>query len=322
MSETQPPEWPNVVFRGTALHDLQLSKVTVAALARSLISELFDDELPIVQKLVVADYCEYGEAIRDALEHEVVQTHTNREQYKGVAITIPRYEDDAVLQTVVVGAGVVAAALGHDGVEPTMPQYFGRYLLQHEFAHCYDHWARKSVDHDDQDHESWFPGAQNRFKKMVLAEFVACWISGKALSDEAFEHLCQLDAVPLNDELRSVLRLRDEYCAGDRNDLAEIAGEALQCIWMVVVQHAKLTGHMIGAKRTSASVAMPLELGSRPEALAAMHALTELLASKTLDYPAWPASGWAELDEIWDRLATSLGFRFEDGPHGPKLWFD
>ncbi len=323
MASTANGNEPVVALRGSALRSLGIDERAVACLTRELIRELFEDDLPLVQRVVVADYELYGDAIRAELDHDPGQTHTDREHYKGLAITIPKGTQKDLTHTVIVCAGAVAAALGHEGVEPTMPCFLGRYLLQHEFAHCHDHRVRGSpACGADGPADSWLQEVNARFQRTLLAEFAACWISGTALTDEAFEFLSRLDADPLEVEIQLILRFREEYRIRLRNDLSEIAGEACQCIWMILIQYAKLFGHMVGATKSSASIATPGALASRPEAMTAINDLSRLLSTRTSDYPEWPNDGWDELRVIWNRLALSLGFRFEETPLGPALWFD
>lgn len=322
MSEASCERWPVVVLRGDALQLLAISELDIANLTHELITETHGEALPLVEHLIVADYSEYRDAILAATAGATQTAPTSREEYKGIAMTIPNATQDGMTNTVVVCAGIVAAALGHDNVVPTMPPAIGRYLLQHEFAHCYDHCVRGLPSRVSNSNSSWLQRANESSKQQLMAEFAACHISGATLTDEALELLSHLDTVPLEAELQRILRFREEYRTRHSIDIAVLAGEACQCTWLVLVQYAKLTGHMIGAARTSASIRVPDVLAARPQAMAVVNELAQLLSTTISDYPNWPDAGWPELEALWSRLAVALGFRFEETPQGPALWLD
>lgn len=320
------PNWPEVVLRGDALAGSGVSADVVAALARDLVKGLTGELRPIVQMLVVADFDLYGDAIRQELRTDEEQTHTDREQYKGIACTLPTFhEDGRVDQTVIVCAGVVAAALGNgDGVEPVMSPGFGRYTLQHEFAHCYDHLVRKLADPVGLTDAGEFSIRRVGlyYKHILLAELAACLFSGTTVDDSTFQLLTQLDAKPLEAELQSVLELRHRFRTGQTQDLNGLAFEASQCIWLVLVQFAKIFGHMIGSGRASAPIAFPPSVAGSPGAKTAIEELATFLGQKAPTYPDWPPDGWDELDQCWYDLSASLGFRFEVADGGDALWLN
>lgn len=318
---------PDVLFRGRALRDAGLCEADIADLFRRLTDDLLGEPLPLVRKVIVTDCDLYGDAIREELGTRLKEgeaTHTERPQYTGVAKTLPVYgEDGTVKNTVVLRAGVVAAALNKNGIEPTMEAFLGRYIIQHELAHCWDHAARKQpspVGLSDGEFSVTRIGIY--YKDILMAEFIACALSGARLDDDAFAALCGIDAEPLEEEINIILDMRATYRLGVSHDLREIAFASAQCSWLVLVQYAKVFGHMLGGGRASAGISVPASLNEYPDAVAVIHELALLLGVKLADYPNWPDDGWSELDVLWDRLTRSLGFRFENTPNGSALWFD
>lgn len=320
------PKWPDVVFRGDALVSAGITGDAVSVLVRELVERLFDEQLPIVQKLVVADLDVYGDAIREHLAIDLHQTHTEREQYRGIAKTLPTYHEcGRVDHTVIVCAGVISAVLGNgDTIEPTMPAAFGQYVLQHEFAHCYDHLARKQGDPvgltDCGEFSIRRVGVY--YKHILLAELAACLFAGRTLDDETFQMLMQLDAEPLEQEIQNILDMRHRFRTWQTQDLNGLAFESSQCIWLVLVQFAKIFGHMIGAGRASAPIGFPQTVEENAEAKEAIEGLAAFLGQNALSYPGWPPDGWGELDQTWHALSEALGFRFEVTDDGDALWLD
>lgn len=327
MSEAADIRWPEVVFRGGLLRDAGLDEAAVADLCRSLAEDLFGEALHVVRKVIVADSDLYGDAIRDEMGVQLKEgeaTHTERPQYAGVAKTLPVYHNDGTVEnTVVLQAGVVAASLNKNGIEPTMAAYLGRYIIQHELAHCWDHAARKQptpVGLSDGEFSITRIGIY--YKHILMAEFIACAVSGARLQDDEFAALCRIDADPLEEEINTILDMRTAYGLGISRDLREVAFASSQCAWLVLVQYAKVFGHMLGGSRASAGISVPAAINERPDALAVIHDLAQFLGTKLAEYPNWPDDGWSELDVLWDRLARSLGFRFENSGDGSALWFD
>jgi hypothetical protein len=327
MSEEADKSWPGVVFRGESLRDVGLDEASVAEHFRCLAEDLFGEPLRVVRRVIVADSDLYSDAIRDelgALHNEGDATHTDRPQYTGIARTLPVYHNNGTVEnTIVLQAGVVAASLNKNGVEPTIEEYLGRYIIQHELAHCWDHAARKQpapVGLSDGEFSVTRIGIY--YKHILMAEFIACALPGARLQDHVFAELCRIDADPLEEEISTILNMRTSYVLGISRDLREVAFASSQCAWLVLVQYAKVFGHMHGGGRASAEISVPQVIKERPDALAVIHDLAQFLGTKLDEYPQWPDDGWSELDAFWDRLALSLGFRFITTADGSELWFD
>lgn len=320
-------DWPDVVFQGSGLRDVAIDEACVATLFRHLAADLSEVPLQVVRKVIVANSDLYGDVIREELGAQLQDsepTHTERPQYTGVAKTLPVYHPgDTVENTIVLRAGVVAAALNIDGVEPMMESYLGRYIIQHELSHCWDNIARRQpapVRLSDGEFSISRVGVY--YKRILMAEFIACAMSGARLEHDNLNALCRMDAEPLDEEIRTILDVRSAYRLRAANDLRKVAFTSSQCAWLVLVQYAKVFGHMVGGGRASAAISLPAALNQYPEAVAVIHDLARLLGAKINEYPNWPEDGWTELDTLWDRLARSLGFRFETMHDGSALWFD
>lgn len=327
MREVADRPWPDVVFRGNAMHAAGLDETDVANLCRHLTEDLFQKPLPLVGKVVVADSDLYGAAIREELGTRLSEgeaTHTESQQYVGIAKTLPVYHDDGTVNnTIILRAGVVAAALNKNDIEPTMEVYLGKYIIQHELAHCWDHAARKQPSPVGLIGDEFsITRIGTYYKHILMAEFIACVLSGARLDDVAFNSLCRMDADPLEEQIHTVLNMRADHESGVPSDLRNVAFASAQCAWIVLVQYAKVFGHMFGGSRTTANISVPATLNEYPDAVMVIQNLSQFLGTTLADYPNWPDDGWSELDVLWDRLTRSLGFRFEATPDGSALWFN
>ncbi|QKK07557.1 MAG: hypothetical protein HND58_04825 [Planctomycetota bacterium] len=321
-----PDDWPEVVFRGGAITSAGIGEGEVAALIRELAQGIGDEPVPIVRRLVVADMPNYAEAIRAELGGRRGPTHTDRPEYRGVAQTIPTAHDDGTIdQTIVICSGPVAAALDcSTAIEPFMPKGLALYLLRHELAHCIDHLRRGIGIRVSFSTRDAFSVARvcDYYRPILMTELAACVFAGADLDDETFDLLMSLDQDPLESELQRVLDQRMLYVTRLSRDLHALALEAAGHFWFVLIQFAKVFGHMVGAKRTQASVGHPPSIAHQPDALAALRRLSELIGERVMTYPDWPEEGWLELDEIWSDLAACFGFQFEATDAGDALWLE
>ena len=319
-----PSNWPEVVFRGEALASRGIDADMIRALLHDQIALLCEEELPIVDKVIIADSDLYGEAIREELQSDDDPTHTEHGDYVGIAKTLP-IQDEAgrIHHTIVIRAGVVWAALGEYGdVEPIMEPGFGRYVLQHELGHCVDHLVRGLCEPVGWDGLERFSIERIGlyYRHILMAEFAACLLSGGCLDDRTFDTLMQLDGDSLQKSLQGCDEQRQEYLDGHSEDLYSLAIAASQTMWLVLVQFAKACGHMQGLGRASASMAIPQTIAQNPRSMEVLEEFGDFLGEKSGLYPEWPLDGWEELSDYWSRLSESLGYRFESMPQGDALW--
>ena len=249
----KPDDWPEVVFVGDSVASLGLTRDQVAMLAGSIVCSLLGESLPIVSRIILADMSTYGDTLRAELGRGEGPTHTDRPDYQGVAMTIPTIHDDgSVENTIVACAGVVAAALGIKcDIEPIMPEGMGRYLLGHELAHCVDHRLRPPTDRPSLTDQAGFSIARTcaYYRRILLEELAACRLAGSLLDDETFDLLMSLDADPLEREIGLLQDSRMQFQTRQSRDLYTLAHNSAGCWWLVLIQFAKVFGHMVGAGR-------------------------------------------------------------------------
>lgn len=119
--------------------------------------------------------------------------------------------------------------------------------------------------------------------------------------------------------LAEVERLMWEY-QRDHSKLYDLAVNASQDFWVIIVQYAKLVGSMVGNEGLDQTPSA--WLGDNQEADDVLKGLSVALREMWGDYPAWSDSAAEKFFDLWNRLALAHGYRFVEGPEGVALFLD
>jgi hypothetical protein len=282
-----------------------------------------------VERVIVTDEHSFGVRVKEmqtALGRK--HSYTDNEVHKAVGKTLPRMRGDGtVTSTVVIRDFVVigvcaATGDGLDFHDWGIDQQLFANVVYHELGHCKDHFLRKDAEEKPVYSDRTFKSAEFNLYggSMVLEELAACCHAAASMTPQVYQRgvrEANASATSMLEQLRKVkLRLRLGQC-----NLVDMAVAASLTFWVLLREHAKLVGHVLGNPGLpQAAPALWKTNDSRLREL--MDGFAEQLRALWVRYPDWTDETVAGLAEAWRRLAALNGYKFSFGPEGDALHFD
>jgi hypothetical protein len=248
---------------------------------------------------------------------------TNNEIHVAAAKTLAIRGDKQIINTIVFRDDFMAAIVWDNMENNAWPvqseeAQLSFYILAHEVGHTKDNTLRSLSDSNEPQLKTPFriDNLAEYYSPILLSELAACVHSAPAMAANAY---VQETKNWHDDVAQYLVRLKKSWWAYQQNNelLQELAFDAAQAFWVMLIQYAKLVGSRIGnptlpdfEPNLSRDVLIVMK-----EAAASIRQVWEL-------YPNWTDPPDDILLAYWQKLAGSYGYRFVRSQAGDALYLD
>lgn len=187
------------------------------------------------------------------------------------------------------------------------------YTIFHELAHCKDSVLRTSHHSEQSFKRSLFKVSilKEHYIAALFSEFAACSLSKEMMPDPVFEKELLNTAESLNAYLPNLINNKSRYFL-NQVEKVDIAYEASQLAWFIIVQISKLIGsntmHYPRYRTDKIIKLLHQEYNIRHALLTLEYQLSKIWEH----YPTWPIESGNPFFEIWKEIVESFGFVFND----------
>lgn len=254
------------------------------------------------------------------------ESYTDNGIHVAAAKTLAAMRDGRVVSTVVYRDNFMAEILGDVmGVngDPTFGEgaQFCFYLLAHELGHCKDNALRSDVGGSESRFQGGFSVEKvtNHYRPVVLSELAACVHSALAMRQGTYDQEWKRwheDTGQYLSQLKNSWRTYQR----DNSLLGNLAFDAAQVFWIMLLQYSKLVGSRIGNPNlVNGSESFQALNGDVVSALKDADATLRQIWNS---YPAWTNTTGNDLLPHWQKLAQLYGYKFVQGQEGDALYLD
>jgi hypothetical protein len=281
----------------------------------------------VLEAVIITDDIEFGPSIHK-LQNEagLALSYTNTDMHSAVAKTIANRQDDRLSNSIVILDNIIAqvmtgAQTGEDIQLWDKDSQLCFYILTHEIGHCKDNTLRPSQEDVPPHVKGEFRVRQiaRYYGSILMSEFAACAHSATAMTDcllQEERRTWRTDAKELMGKIRKGVL---EYQL-DNEKLRDLAFLSAQGFWVILLQHAKIIGSMIGNPELNQTPSPWIAEDSEIEELFAKSARE--LRKMWSNYPAWSEASNRVFFDLWKSLSLAHGFNFEETVEADGLYLD
>lgn len=259
-----------------------------------------------IDRVIIASADRFGDAVNSV---RAGATHTDNDNGVAGGKTIPRRSGNGVVSDLILQSFLFDSLCEVLSDPPTcnhwgIDQQQALYVICHELGHSQDYSIRADVSDIPDPRPSAFSidNTAKYYGNILLSEYAACRNSVSQMTDMLFDHALQEadDRMVQNQQLvTSYVNNPNQF---SRNAIAHVL---CQGAWVVMVELAKLYGHVNGLENRLTAVC------GMENALLKKTPLGDKLKVYGEAYPQWDIpSQTRELSDIWQVYSRVFGVRF------------
>ena len=280
-----------------------------------------------LEAVVITDDTEFGPTIHKLqTEAGLTTSYTNSDMHRAVAKTIANRQGDQISNSIVILDNIIAqvmtgAQTGEDIRLWDKDSQLCFYVLTHEIGHCKDNILRPNQEDVPLHVKGEFRVRQiaQYYRSILMSEFAACAHSATAVTDCLLQEEIRTWRTDAKEILSNIRKGVLKYQL-DNEKLRDLAFLSAQGFWVILLQHAKIIGFVIGNAELDQTPPLWIDENSEIQELFAKS--TKELREMWIKFHAWSDASTLIFLDLWKSLSLAHGFNFEESGGADALYLD